>query len=155
MKSILLHRLIKSNLLAVLVIITFTQAIPQVSSQSLATEYLRLIIDNTNQKKHQEAVKVCDKLINLQPDNANAYYLRGYNKYLGGDYEGAIRDFDKTLALNPENLDAYVKRGNAKNQLNDYWGAMRDYRKAQKMNTYETILYFTRDAMKSLFTSKH
>ncbi|MBI4232355.1 tetratricopeptide repeat protein, partial [Candidatus Peregrinibacteria bacterium] len=42
----------------------------------------------------------CDKAIELNPNDAEAYLGRGNAKYHLGDYEGAIKDYERAIQLN-------------------------------------------------------
>ena len=52
--------------------------------------------------------------IELNPDDADAYYSRGEAKFLQFDLDGAIVDFDRAIKLNPNHTDAYFLRGATK-----------------------------------------
>jgi tetratricopeptide (TPR) repeat protein len=114
-------------------------------------EYLDYAIEYTEEKKHDEAIKVCNKLLETWPSNADIFFLRGVNKYLKSDYEGAIHDFDSTLSLNPNHSDAYLFRAKSKRALKDYWGAFRDLNKAKDENFYSTISSLAGDMVRSFF----
>lgn len=74
-----------------------------------------------------------DKAIKLNPNNAQAYYMRGYRKYQRGDDEGALADFDKAISLNPNYAMAYYNRGIVKYRLERYSSAIDDWQKAIKL----------------------
>ena len=74
------------------------------------------------------------KVIEMDPRSAEAYYNRGIVKSKSGDYSGAIKDFDKAIELKPRSAEAYNNRGVAKKDLKDYLGAIKDYDKAIEIN---------------------
>lgn len=115
-------------------------------SQDLAREYQKQAIKMVQDKKYHEAIKVATNLIRLQPNNANAWYIRGFSRFQLEDYENAIKDFDKTIELNPEYSDAYIKRGKAKRATDNYWGALRDFIKARNSDPYYTFYNLVGDA---------
>ncbi len=114
-------------------------------------EYLDFAIQYTEEQKHDEAIKVCDKLLELLPSNPDVFFLRGVNKYLKHDYEGAILDFDSTLTYNPNYSDAYLYRARSKKAIRDYWGALKDYNRAKDENFYSTVSSLAGDMIKSIF----
>ena len=65
-----------------LVFVFFICMSANVFSQDREAEFLRIAVDFTEESKHLEAIKVCDKLTKLLPENEDVYYLRGINKYM-------------------------------------------------------------------------
>ena len=117
-------------------------------------DYLKVVIEFTENNQNLEAVKLCDKLVGLFPENADVYFLRGINKYLLEDYDGAIQDLDKTLSLNPDYPDAHLYRAKSKKASKDYIGALRDYSIAKDKNFTQTVSSLTGDALRSFFAGK-
>jgi len=68
----------------------------------------------SRQFKNEEAIKLYDKAIELNPTVAQTYFNRGACKGNNFDFEGAIKDYDKAIELNPKYMEAYANRGNAK-----------------------------------------
>ena len=68
----------------------------------------------SRQFKNEEAIKLYDKAIELNPTVAQTYFNRGACKQNNFDFEGAINDYDKAIELNPEYMEAYTNRGYAK-----------------------------------------
>jgi len=52
--------------------------------------------------------------IELDPDYAEAYYNRAYDRSEIRDYQGAIADYTKVIELAPDAAPAYFNRGLAK-----------------------------------------
>lgn len=125
-----------------------------VTAQTSVSEYLTIAIDLTESGEYEAAIKICDKLQKLDPENTDIYYLRGVNYYLLKNYEPAIRDFDKVLELNPNHPDAYLYRAKAKKANNDLMGALRDYNKAKDGNFSQTVTSLAGDLIKSIFSGK-
>jgi antitoxin component YwqK of YwqJK toxin-antitoxin module/Flp pilus assembly protein TadD len=89
------------------------------------------------------------KAIELDPNDAEAYFNRGDSKYLLEDYSEAIADYTKAIEIDPNNVEAevYFNRGDSKYQLNeskyfnknfhepeDYSEATADFTKAIEIN---------------------
>ncbi len=66
--------------------------------------YLRYSFDSLNEKKYEEAIKYCVKVLSLQPNNRDAkeiladiYYSRGTDLYYSGKEGKARKDLEKSL----------------------------------------------------------
>ena len=81
---------------------------------------------------------------------ADNLFHSGVDKYMQGDYQGAIADYTKAIEINPQDVGAYTNRGIAKNGLKDYQGAIADYNKALEINPKDAIAYSNRGASKEL-----
>jgi tetratricopeptide (TPR) repeat protein len=103
-------------------------------SKSKKTINYKVVDMNTQAKK--EIIKY-DKIINQDPNNAEAYYNRGFEKYLWlNDYKGAILDFTNSIKFGNDNdSETYYLRGDAKCKLNDYRGSIIDYDVAIEIET--------------------
>ncbi|MDE0044194.1 MAG: trypsin-like peptidase domain-containing protein, partial [Candidatus Poribacteria bacterium] len=85
------------------------------------------------------------------PDFYDTYLLRGNEKILSGDYEGAIREFTLAIRLNPNNDDnvkhtAIVLRGVARNMLGQYSLAIANFDAAILLKSDDAALYYNRGA---------
>ncbi|MDR2905285.1 MAG: tetratricopeptide repeat protein [Helicobacteraceae bacterium] len=82
-------------------------------------------------KDYQTAISDYTKAIQIDPNNADAYYFRGFAYYkIFGDLDKAIPDFTKAIKIDPNNARAYVSRGNVYDSLGDHNKAIADYTKA-------------------------
>jgi tetratricopeptide (TPR) repeat protein len=140
----------RNALSIVFTIITVTNLI----GQSQVEEFLNYAIEFTESNRNEEAIRVCDKLADLLPDNPDIYFLRGVNKYLLSDFDGAISDFNSVIQMNPNYTDAYLFRAKSKKGNRNYLGALRDYNNARNENFYETISSLANDFMISLFRER-
>jgi tetratricopeptide (TPR) repeat protein len=102
----------------------------------------------------QGAIADYDRAIELNPNNADAYFYRAYAKYSTGDEHGAIADYDNEIELNPNNADTYFYRGYAKDGLGDEQGAIVDYDKAIELNPNDAFTYYCRGQAKSKLGNK-
>lgn len=124
------------------------------SGQVEVRDYIQVALDFTENNQNLEAVKLCNKLEKAAPENPDVFYLRGINKYILKEYDGAIQDFDKTLELNPDYSDAYLYRAKARKANKDYFGAMKDYNKAKDENFSQTVSSLAGDFIQSIFSSR-
>ncbi len=66
--------------------------------------YLRYAFDSLNEKKYEDAIKYCERVLFLEPGNKDAreilsdiYYSRGSSLYYRGDEQKAASDLKKSL----------------------------------------------------------
>lgn len=65
---------------------------------------------------------------------AESYYIRGLQKCVLRDLQGAIADLDKAIANNSKYADAYFYRGAIRKELGDTEGFRKDYATAIEIN---------------------
>lgn len=85
-----------------------------------------------------------DKVIQLEPDNANAYNLRGGAEIIEGDFEKALFDYNKLIELLPDNAMAYSTRGGIKFLMNNNAGCFADINKAIALDPTNPKYYYER-----------
>lgn len=85
-----------------------------------------------------------DKLIELDPDNADAYCERGDFYYEAGEYDKAAIDYDKAIKLDPNDANAYYNRGCAYSEMREYEKAIADYNKAIELDPNDAYTYYSR-----------
>jgi protein O-mannosyl-transferase len=61
-------------------------------------------------KKYTEANSDLDVLLLSNPGNPTYIYYRGNNKFMNGDYEGALEEYDYIITTSPEYAPAYYGR---------------------------------------------
>lgn len=59
-------------------------------------------------EEYDSAIAVYDAIIDLNPKDENAYFLRGSMKMFLSDVEGAIADFDTAVDLDAKNYGLYI-----------------------------------------------
>ena len=100
------------------------------------------------QKDFNGAIKLFDEAIELNPQNAQAWYRRSSAYHLLKQYNLAIKDCDKAIELNPNYYDAYFLRYNAHACLKQYEMAIQDLNKIieifpeKRQNTYLDLTLF-------------
>ena len=55
------------------------------------------------------AIETYDSIIDIRPDEDNAYYLRGKAYLSSGDKEKALADYEQAVTLSPDDYDHYVR----------------------------------------------
>lgn len=76
--------------------------------------------------EYQAAIQDFSRVIEINPNFAEAYYGRGLANFDLGNREEAIADYTQALAINPNYIDAYLGRGIAKFAVGDILGTIAD-----------------------------
>ena len=77
---------------------------------------------------HIEAIEFFSKLINLNPNNWEAFFGRGKAKFGLKNYEGAITDFTEGIRLEPPEIyNFYIERGLSYKYLNNIESSEKDF----------------------------
>jgi len=96
-----------------------------------------------------------DRVIEMNPKNVDAYYLRAkaYGKL--EEWKKAIQDYSTVIELDPDNWEAYQGRGFAKaiKEIGDTQGAIADFTAAIKLNPDNAGLYYNRGLLKGMSTN--
>ena len=92
--------------------------------------------------EHDLAFKDYSKVIEINPDDADAYFCRGFIYELKRNSEEAIKDYDKAIELNPDHVDAYIYRAGVTNR--DSALVIKDYSKAIELNPHHSYAYRNR-----------
>lgn len=93
---------------------------------------------------HNSLSDGCNKLINENPQNAHAYFIRAQLKYNQGDLQGAVLDLDEFLSKYPNNLNALIYRAVILYNLCEYQSALRDLLDAVLINPEFVYIYIIR-----------
>ena len=80
-----------------------------------------------------ESIKIFSKLIELDPNWAEAWNKRATALYLIGDYEGSQKDIDKVLELEERHFGALAGQGLVNIKLENYEKAIESYKRAQEI----------------------
>jgi tetratricopeptide (TPR) repeat protein len=97
------------------------------ADNSPAQDLLEKGLSFAQASQYDKAIEAFTKIIEKNPDHAEALNYRGAAWYHKGDYEKAISDYTKSLQVNPRNADVYNNRGSALYQKGDYNQAIADY----------------------------
>ena len=82
---------------------------------------------------YDRAIVDFDKVIELNPDDAEAYYNRGNAYYEKQEFAQSIRDYSKAIELKPQFAEAYYNRGEAWLHLREWEKAKSDLTTARSM----------------------
>jgi tetratricopeptide (TPR) repeat protein len=97
---------------------------------------------------YQSAANDYSKAIDLNPDNYEVFYGRGFCRMKLNDTKNAIEDFNKAISINNNSSDLYFARGIAKNVEHDIQGAIEDLDYAIMLNNKFGEAYFIRGLLK-------
>ncbi|WP_196527927.1 tetratricopeptide repeat-containing serine protease family protein [Nostoc commune] len=92
-------------------------------------------------KNYQAAVADLNRVIKLNPDNANNYILRGNAYYFLKDNKAALADYNQAIKLEPDNAEGYYSRGKIYKDLKDNKAALADYNQAVKLEPDNASAY--------------
>ena len=106
-----------------------------------AERYLEKAVVLNEILRTEEALEACDKAIELKPDYAAAYDLRGIMLYRPRKYEEAIKAFDKVIELNPDFQDVYLNKGWCLTEIGRYEEAVECFNIGIKKNQCSEELY--------------
>ena len=109
--------------------------------------YKHLIVkarQELSEGRFTDAMPLLNKAIGTQPDNYEAYFLRGVAKYNLDDLSGARGDFDKTLVLHPLYIHALQYRGICNQRLNNQYAALDDFAQVLGIDPYNADIYAAR-----------
>jgi len=77
--------------------------------------------------KDLDALKDCQQILNIQPDNPFAYYYRGRARQRLGYADSAVRCYTKAIRLKPDFAPSYYYRGVAYYELGNRAHAIADW----------------------------
>lgn len=106
--------------------------------------YFRRAMSFVYMQEPQKAVADLDKTVELNPDYADAYNLRGLVLSAKPDYEAAIKDYSKAIELDPEFGAPYVNRAVAYINLDQKEKALIDLHTAEKYWQDNPEIYYNR-----------
>ena len=98
---------------------------------------LTLILDEGSKlvqdQKLYKAIEVFTKVIELDPNWAEAWNKRATVLYMIGDYQESQNDIDKVLSLEQRHFGALAGQGLVNIKLKNYEKAIESYKKAQEI----------------------
>ena len=115
-----------------------------------AAELLDLGTTKVEQGEGAGAIANLSRVLQIDANNAKAYYYRGQARHLQSDNLGAIADLSQAIQLDPRNGDAYRLRGKVNNELFDYAKAEKDYTQAIQFQPDQAELYEERSQIRGV-----
>jgi tetratricopeptide (TPR) repeat protein len=108
-----------------------------------ATLYYRTILSMYNEvKMHDKAIEAAKKIIEFNPDDADAVYNLGYMYFMLKKYREAIQAFKRVLELRPNFEYAYANIANCYFQIKNYSQALWAYKKLLEIDPENSDNWF-------------
>ncbi len=104
---------------------------------------LRLSRMQTQLKMHDASMQTIGKILALEPQQPEAFFLTGVNLREKGDIDRAINAFQKCFELNPEHLDACLNLGLLWEEK-DNPIALKYYDNALRIDSTSTLAYYNK-----------
>ncbi len=132
-------------------ILLFTLVTPTLKSQT-PRDFTRMAKAKIDLGDYKGAIDDFSSIIRLQPEYEmlyQAYYGRGYAKFLDGDYDGAKSDFDRAIKIYPNDAQVFFWRAYTKYRLKYKASSeIADYNRAILLNPDYAEAYFNRGQAK-------
>ncbi len=96
------------------------------------------------QENYSQGVQTLNRIIILDHDNFEAWYLRGLAKYYLRDRAGAVRDISRAIELNPAISSYYLLRGILWDMQGDQYKALEDFTAGLSIQPNDASLYYSR-----------
>ncbi len=90
--------------------------------------------------KSDEALKVYDKAIEINPQNTDAWNNKGDALTELNRSDEALKAYDKAIEINPQNTDAWNNKGDALSKQNKYDEAKKAFDKAIEIDSQNSKL---------------
>jgi|GEM_PF-4140751 tetratricopeptide (TPR) repeat protein len=113
----------------------------QIAFAQKSTELLSKAQKALDENKIQEAIQVATQVIEQEPQNAYAYYLRGLAKYAFSDFLASIADYSQAILLQPNYKEAFYNRGVSYFWLNQNENAENDFLKVLQIDSTNSRTY--------------
>ena len=88
--------------------------------------------------RYDEAIKCCNKALELNAQNADAWFNKGASLAMLGSFVAAIKCYDNALEINPKDWHSWANKGASLNMLGRYEEAKRCCSEALELNPQNT-----------------
>lgn len=102
---------------------------------------LKEVIEKYNSGNFKEAEKICEEMLNAQPQNFEALHFLGLINFQNRNYNEAIEYIEKALKINPYFADAHNNLGIIYYNLGKLDKAFEHYQKAVELNPQNADFY--------------
>jgi tetratricopeptide (TPR) repeat protein len=85
-------------------------------------------------KRLDEAKAIANSLLNENPKNPSAYYLKSYAFFLEEDYKSSLDSINKAIEIDPENIGTIFQRALVYEKLQNFPGQEKDLKLAIQLN---------------------
>jgi tetratricopeptide (TPR) repeat protein len=99
---------------------------------------------------YKEAIYYLSRAIEIDPEYAEAYYVRGLTYFKMKNYEEAIADFTRCIDYNPTHAKAFISRGYAYEEIKDFRKAISNYTKVIEIDPSNSFCYYLRGSIYNL-----
>jgi tetratricopeptide (TPR) repeat protein len=100
-----------------------------------------------NEAKYAEAISYLDRLLEQNPEKADAYNMRGVAYLEQGNTSDAISDFNQALRYDSASYRPVFNRGNAYRQQGELAQALQDYNQVVRKQPSMPDVYINRSAV--------
>lgn len=125
-------------ILTLLVGCATTEEIKENDPVALVKQSIAFIEEGQNDR----AISYCNKAIEINPSNAEAYYNRGRAYGRKHQYDKAISNYNQALGINPSYAEAFYNRGRSYHRKHKYDKAISDFNRAIEINPRDWVFMF-------------
>lgn len=96
-------------------------------------QLLRQVETRLDRKEYSSAIKLYNKILEINPQDSWTYWERAMIKKAANDISGAMKDLSLSIELDPTNSFAFFQRGLLREKSGDKKGAEADFEKADRL----------------------
>jgi tetratricopeptide (TPR) repeat protein len=115
----------------------------QLDSMYAGPAYVLSYLYNSK-KDYTKAIKYAEKVMRIDPKNADAYNEKGRAEEALHDSLGALKSYNRAIELDPKNTFAYYNRGNLYSYLGMNLAAIYDFSKIITLDPNDADAFYSR-----------